>query len=108
MRRLLAPPRTPIRATRDDEGQAVTEYVLLIFGIVLFLIVAVSVVTFPVSTAISRIADWTASIQPPAPGGTGTAGGPGSGGQSPGGRRGGGEDNGNNQGNHKGDSRNGR
>lgn len=97
MRRLLTPTAAPIEARSHDSGQAVTEYVLLIFGVVLFLIVTVSLLTPPLIGAVNQISSWTVSIQPPSIGGNAR----GQGHRN----RGGGEDNSNNQGNS--DTRNG-
>lgn len=73
-----------------------TEYVLLLLGLVCLLLVVAIALTSPINYAVNQIANWTASIQPPSLGGSGISGG-----------RGGGEDNSNNQGNHNGDIVNG-
>ena len=93
MRRILTRARASICARSFDKGQAVTEYVLLLLGLVTLLVVVAAAMTSPISNAVNQIVNWTASIQPPSPGQQG--------------HRGGGEDNSNNQGNHNGDNVNG-
>lgn len=99
MRRVRRGATATAGANSHNRGQAVIEYVLLLFGAVLFLVVTASLLKLPLIGAVNQISSWTASIQPP-------VGRNGNGAQ--GGNRGGGEDNGNNQGNHNGDNRNGR
>ncbi|HLY21594.1 MAG TPA: hypothetical protein VKT83_03915 [bacterium] len=43
---------------RDEQGQGTVEYVLLILGVVLFLIVAAFALQGVLSTSISKIASW--------------------------------------------------
>ena len=50
---------------RDERGQGTTEYVLLILGVVLFLIVAAFALQGVLSGAISKISSWMAGQNPP-------------------------------------------
>jgi Flp pilus assembly pilin Flp len=46
------------RLHRDEQGQGTVEYVLLILGVVLFLIVAAFALQGILSTSISKISSW--------------------------------------------------
>lgn len=87
MRRVRRDATAPAGANSQN-SQAVTEYVLLFLGAVLFLAVTASLLKLPLISAVNQISSWTASIQPPV--GRNDNG-------AQGGNRGGGEDNGNNQ-----------
>ncbi|MCL6553138.1 MAG: hypothetical protein K6W08_08470 [Firmicutes bacterium] len=49
----------------DDKGAAATEYVLLILGVVLFLIVAAFGLKGVLDGAVDKIRDWVGTINPP-------------------------------------------
>jgi len=49
----------------DERGQGTVEYVLLILGVVLFLIVAALALQGVLSGAISKISSWMAGQNPP-------------------------------------------
>jgi uncharacterized protein (UPF0333 family) len=49
----------------DDHGQGTVEYVLLILGVVLFLIVAALALQGVLSGAISAISSWMGAQNPP-------------------------------------------
>jgi uncharacterized protein (UPF0333 family) len=55
-----------IGARLNEKGQAVTEYVLLILGVVLFLIAAAFVLKGSLTGAVSSITSWITSIVTPA------------------------------------------
>jgi Flp pilus assembly pilin Flp len=50
----------------DESGQAATEYVLIILGVVLFLVVAAFALQDVLNTAVSKISSWIAAVNPPA------------------------------------------
>ncbi len=50
---------------RDERGQGTVEYVLLILGVVLFLIVAALALQGVLSGAISAISSWMGAQNPP-------------------------------------------
>lgn len=50
---------------RDERGQGTVEYVLLILGVVLFLIVAALALQGVLSGAISTISSWMGAQNPP-------------------------------------------
>jgi Flp pilus assembly pilin Flp len=50
---------------RDERGQGTVEYVLLILGVVLFLIVAAFALQGVLSGAISKISSWMGLQNPP-------------------------------------------
>ncbi len=50
---------------RDEHGQGTVEYVLLILGVVLFLIVAAFALQGILGTAISKISSWMGIQAPP-------------------------------------------
>jgi Flp pilus assembly pilin Flp len=50
---------------RDEQGQGTVEYVLLILGVVLFLIVAALALQGVLSGAISKISSWIGTQNPP-------------------------------------------
>ena len=50
---------------RDERGQGTVEYVLLILGVVLFLLVAAFALQDVLSSAISKISSWMAGQNPP-------------------------------------------
>jgi len=50
---------------RDERGAAATEYVLLILGVVLFIIVAAFGLRDVLNNAVSSIANWINSVNPP-------------------------------------------
>ncbi|HKX16758.1 MAG TPA: hypothetical protein VJT33_01945 [bacterium] len=50
---------------RDDRGQGTVEYVLLILGVVLFLLVAAFALQGVLSSAISKISSWMNGQNPP-------------------------------------------
>ena len=50
---------------RDEQGQGTVEYVLLILGVVLFLIVAALALQDVLSGAISKISSWIGTQNPP-------------------------------------------
>jgi Flp pilus assembly pilin Flp len=49
----------------DEQGQGTVEYVLLILGVVLFLIVAALALQGVLSGAISKISSWMGAQNPP-------------------------------------------
>jgi Flp pilus assembly pilin Flp len=49
----------------DDKGAAATEYVLLILGVVLFLIVAAFGLKDMLTDAVDAITDWVSQVGPP-------------------------------------------
>ena len=49
----------------DERGQGTVEYVLLILGVVLFLLVAAFALQGVLSSAISKISSWMAGQNPP-------------------------------------------
>ena len=49
----------------DERGQGTVEYVLLILGVVLFLLVAAFALQDVLSAAISKISSWMAGQNPP-------------------------------------------
>jgi len=51
--------------SRDERGQGTVEYVLLILGVVLFLIVAALALQDVLSGAISKISSWMGLQNPP-------------------------------------------
>ena len=53
------------RLNRDERGQGTVEYVLLILGVVLFLIVAALALQGVLSGAISSISSWMGAQNPP-------------------------------------------
>ena len=53
------------RFHRDERGQGTTEYVLLILGVVLFLIVAALALQGILNTAIQKISTWIAGQNAP-------------------------------------------
>ena len=53
------------RLHRDERGQGTTEYVLLILGVVLFLIVAALALQGILNTAIQKISTWIAGQNAP-------------------------------------------
>ena len=50
---------------RDERGQGTTEYVLLILGVVLFLIVAALALQGVLNTAIDKISTWISQQNAP-------------------------------------------
>lgn len=50
---------------RDERGQGTVEYVLLILGVVLFLLVAAFALQGVLSSAIVKISSWMAGQNPP-------------------------------------------
>jgi hypothetical protein len=50
----------------DESGQAASEYVLTILGVVLFLVVAAFALNGVLSGAVSKISSWIAAVNPPA------------------------------------------
>ena len=50
---------------RDERGQGTVEYVLLILGVVLFLIVSALLLQGVLSGAIAKISTWVAGQNPP-------------------------------------------
>ena len=53
------------RLNRDERGQGTVEYVLLILGVVLFLLVAAFALQGVLSNAIVSISSWIAGQNPP-------------------------------------------
>lgn len=53
------------RLRHDEDGQGTVEYVLLILGVVLFLLVAALALQDVLSSAISKISVWMAGQNPP-------------------------------------------
>jgi len=53
------------RLHRDEDGASVTEYVLLILGVVLFLIVAAFALQPMLVGAVTQITTWVGGITPP-------------------------------------------
>ena len=53
------------RLHRDEQGQGTTEYVLLILGVVLFLIVAALALQGVLNTAIDKISTWISQQNAP-------------------------------------------
>ncbi len=53
------------KLSRDEQGQGTVEYVLLILGVVLFLIVAAFALQGVLSGAISKISSWMGAQNPP-------------------------------------------
>ncbi len=53
------------KLNRDEQGQGTVEYVLLILGVVLFLIVAALALQGVLSGAISAISSWMGAQNPP-------------------------------------------
>lgn len=53
------------RLHRDEVGASVTEYVLLILGVVLFLIVAAFALQPMLVSAVAKITLWVSGINPP-------------------------------------------
>lgn len=53
------------RLNRDEQGQGTVEYVLLILGVVLFLLVAAFALQGVLSNAIVSISSWIAGQNPP-------------------------------------------
>ena len=51
--------------SRDERGQGTVEYVLLILGVVLFLIVSALLLQGVLSGAIAKISTWVAGQNPP-------------------------------------------
>jgi uncharacterized protein (UPF0333 family) len=51
---------------RKESGQGSIEYVLVILGVVLFLIVAAFALNGVLSGAVSKISSWIAAVNPPA------------------------------------------
>lgn len=51
----------------DEKGAAATEYVLLILGVVLFMIVAAFGLRDVLSAAVGRIGSWISAVNAPAP-----------------------------------------
>jgi Flp pilus assembly pilin Flp len=49
----------------DERGAAATEYVLIILGVVLFMIVAAFGLRDVLLTAVTAISDWIGSVSPP-------------------------------------------
>ena len=49
----------------NEKGQATSEYVLLILGVVLFLIVAAFALRGALNNAITAISNWIAAATPP-------------------------------------------
>ncbi len=59
--------RAWLAETLDDErGAAATEYVLLILGVVLFMIVAAFGLRDVLAAAVTSISTWIGSVTPPA------------------------------------------
>ena len=52
-------------ARLNEKGQATSEYVLLILGVVLFLIVAAFALRGALNNAITAISNWIAGVTPP-------------------------------------------
>ncbi len=50
---------------RDERGAAATEYVLLILGVVLFMIIAAFGLRDVLNNAVSAIGNWINSVNPP-------------------------------------------
>ena len=53
------------KLNRDERGQGTVEYVLLILGVVLFLLVAAFALQGVLSSAISKISSWMNGQNPP-------------------------------------------
>jgi len=53
------------RLHRDEEGASATEYVLLILGVVLFLIVAAFGLRGMLAGAVAAISTWVGGVTPP-------------------------------------------
>lgn len=53
------------RLNRDERGQGTVEYVLLILGVVLFLLVAAFALQGVLNNAISAVSSWIAGQNPP-------------------------------------------
>ncbi|HKX19404.1 MAG TPA: hypothetical protein VJT33_15445 [bacterium] len=53
------------KLNRGQQGQGTVEYVLLILGVVLFLLVAAFALQDVLSSAISKISSWMAGQNPP-------------------------------------------
>lgn len=53
------------KLNRDERGQGTTEYVLLILGVVLFLIVAALALQGVLNTAIDQISTWISQQNAP-------------------------------------------
>ena len=62
---VLAYLRTWLAVKLDERGAAATEYVLLILGVVLFMIVAAFGLQGVLVTAVASISSWIGSISPP-------------------------------------------
>ena len=54
-----------VRLNQDERGQGTVEYVLLILGVVLFLLVAAFALQGVLSNAIVSISSWIAGQNPP-------------------------------------------
>ncbi len=50
---------------RDERGAAATEYVLLILGVVLFMIIAAFGLRDVLNNAVASISNWINSVNPP-------------------------------------------
>jgi len=50
---------------RDEKGAAATEYVLLILGVVLFMIVAAFGLRNVLASAVTAISSWIGAVSPP-------------------------------------------
>lgn len=56
-----------VRFDLDEKGAAATEYVLLILGVVLFLIVAAFGLRGVLDAAVTKVGGWIGAVNPPAP-----------------------------------------
>lgn len=63
---MLAYLRAWLAEVRGERGAAATEYVLLILGVVLFMIVAAFGLRDVLAGAVSAISTWIGSVSPPA------------------------------------------
>jgi hypothetical protein len=55
------------RLDQNEAGQTATEYVLVIFGVVLFLVVAAFALNGVLGSAVNAIKSWVTSLNPPPP-----------------------------------------
>jgi len=58
--------RVQKKLCHDESGQAASEYVLTILGVVLFLVVAAFALQGVLSGAVAAISSWIAAVNPPA------------------------------------------
>ena len=62
---MLAYLRAWLAEARGERGAAATEYVLLILGVVLFMIVAAFGLRDVLTSAVTAISTWIGSVSPP-------------------------------------------